>query len=266
MSRGNCASIAAWLRPSAQVTSVADDRNESAKMKKAITRVRARTILSVDVGGSHVKVMTDGKREKREFVSGASLSAGAMVKRVKELTKDWSYDVVSIGYPGPVVRDRPTTQPYNLGSGWKGFDFAKAFGCPTKVVNDALMQALGSYDGGKMLFLGLGTGLGSAMIVDGALVPMELGHLPYRKEKTFEDFVGEAGLKRHGKKKWTRFVDDVVGRLVAALEPEYVVLGGGNADKLGSLPDKARLGSNANAFLGGFRLWNPTAGVSTVRK
>jgi polyphosphate glucokinase len=235
-------------------------------MKKAITRVRARTILSVDVGGSHVKVMTDGKREKREFVSGASLSAGAMVKRVKELTKDWSYDVVSIGYPGPVVRDRPTTQPYNLGSGWKGFDFAKAFGCPTKVVNDALMQALGSYDGGKMLFLGLGTGLGSAMIVDGALVPMELGHLPYRKEKTFEDFVGEAGLKRHGKKKWTRFVDDVVGRLVAALEPEYVVLGGGNADKLGSLPDKARLGSNANAFLGGFRLWNPTACVSTVRK
>jgi polyphosphate glucokinase len=228
-------------------------------MTKATTRAQARTILSVDVGGSHVKMMTDRKREKREFDSGPGLTAKAMVTQVKQLTKDWSYDAVSIGYPGPVVRDQPTTQTYNLGSGWKGFDFEKAFGCPTKVVNDALMQALGGYDGGKMLFLGLGTGLGSAMIVDGVLVPMELGHLPYRKEKTFEDYVGEAGLKRHGKKKWARFVVDVVGRLAAALEPEYVVLGGGNADKLGSLPDKARLGNNANAFLGGFRLWNPTA-------
>jgi polyphosphate glucokinase len=224
-------------------------------MKKTSTRGWPRAILSVDVGGSHVKVMTNKTRTKREFVSGPDLSARAMAKQVAELTKDWSYDVVSVGYPGPVVNDRPTTQPYNLGTGWKGFDFAKAFGRPTKVVNDALMQALGSYDGGKMLFLGLGTGLGSAMIVDGALVPMELGHLPYRKDKVFEDFVGEAGLKRHGKKKWARYVDDVVGRLVAALEPDYVVLGGGNADKLGALPKKSRLGKNANAFLGGFRLW-----------
>jgi polyphosphate glucokinase len=235
-------------------------------MKKTTGREPARTILSIDVGGSHVKVMTDKKREKREFESGSGLTAKAMVRQVQELTKDWSYDVVSIGYPGPVVRDRPTTQPYNLGSGWKGFDFAKAFGCPTKVVNDALMQALGSYEGGKMLFLGLGTGLGSAMVVDGALVPMELGHLPYRKGKTFEDFVGEAGLKHHGKKKWAGFVDDVVGRLAAALQPKYVVLGGGNADKLGSLPDDTRLGNNANAFLGGFRLWNPTAAARAVRK
>lgn len=232
-------------------------------MKKATTRAQARTILSVDVGGSHVKVMTDKGREKREFVSGPRLSARTMVKRVKDLTKDWSFDLVSVGYPGPVVRDRPTTQPHNLGSGWKGFDFAKAFGCPTRVVNDALMQALGGYDGGKMLFLGLGTGLGSAMIVDGTLLPMELGQLPYREDKTFEDFVGEAGLKRHGKKKWLQYVEDVVGRLVAALDPEYVVLGGGNADKLGSLPDKARLGSNANAFLGGFRLWNPKVAALT---
>jgi polyphosphate glucokinase len=233
--------------------------DESFSMKKASRRVQPRAILSVDVGGSHVKVMTDKSRVKREFESGPDLSAKDMVKRVVELTKDWSYDVVSVGYPGPVVRDRPTKEPYNLGPGWKGFDFARAFGCPTKAVNDALMQALGSYENGKMLFLGLGTGLGSAMIVDGALVPMELGHLPYRKGKCFEDFVGEAGLKRHGKKKWARYVDDVVGRLVAALEPEYVILGGGNADKLRALPVKSRLGSNGNAFLGGFRLWRAKA-------
>jgi polyphosphate glucokinase len=229
-------------------------------------KTKTRTILTVDVGGSHVKVMTNRAREKREFVSGPGLSARSMVKQVKQLTADWSYDVVSVGYPGPVVGNRPTSQPYNLGAGWKGFDFAKAFGCPTKLVNDALMQALGSYDGGKMLFLGFGTGLGSAMIVDGVLLPMELGHLPYRKEKTFEDFVGEAGLERHGKKKWMRYVEDVVGHLVAALEPDYVVLGGGNADKLGSLPEKARLGNNANAFLGGFRLWSPTAAANSARR
>jgi polyphosphate glucokinase len=214
-----------------------------------------RAILSVDVGGSHVKVMTDKMKIKREFESGPDLSAKAMVKKVGELAKDWTYDVVSIGYPGPVVRDRPTAEPVNLGRGWKGYDFAKAFGCPTKVVNDAMMQALGSYEGGKMLFLGLGTGLGSAMIADGTFVPMELGHLPYRKGKTFEEYVGEAGLKHHGKRKWAGYVDDVVERLVAALEPEYVVIGGGNADKLGKLPKKSRLGNNGDAFLGGFKLW-----------
>jgi polyphosphate glucokinase len=235
-------------------------------MRKMTTHDRPRVILSVDVGGSHVKMMTNKSRTKRELVSGPDLSAKAMVKQVVELTKDWSYDVVSVGYPGPVVHDRPTTQPYNLGSGWKGFDFAKAFGRPTKVVNDALMQAVGSYEGGKMLFLGLGTGLGSAMIVNGALLPMELGHLPYRKDKVFEDFVGAAGLKRHGKKKWAAHVHDVVDRLVAALEPDYVVIGGGNSDKLSTLPEKSRRGKNGNAFRGGFRLWPITGDTAGVRK
>jgi polyphosphate glucokinase len=206
-----------------------------------------------------VKVMTNKGRTKRVFSSGPDLSAKTMVKKVKELTKDWRYDVVSVGYPGLVVRNRPLAEPYNLGSGWAGFDFEKAFGRPTKVVNDALMQALGDYEGGKMLFLGLGTGLGSAMIVDGVLEPMELGHLPYRKGKTFEDFVGAAGLKRHGKIKWKRSVDDVAKRLIAALEPEYVVLGGGNARKIGKPPHYARLGNNSNAFEGGFRLWQDGA-------
>lgn len=223
-----------------------------------------RTILAIDVGGSHIKLMTNTQRIKREFVSGPNLTARSMVAHVKQITMDWKFDVISIGYPGPVGRDRPTTQPYNLGRGWKGFDFARAFNRPTRVVNDALMQALGSYKGGKMLFLGLGTGLGSAMIVDGALVPMELGHLPYRKE-TFEDYVGAAGLRRHGKKKWERYVDDVVQQLVAALEPDYVVIGGGNAGKLQKLPAKARLGKNANAFLGGFRLWEQTSAVKPAK-
>ena len=164
-------------------------------------RTRAKTILTIDVGGSHVKVMTAHERVKREFDSGAHLSAKAMVRQVKILTKDWTFDVISIGYPGPVVDNRPLNEPHNLGTGWKGFDFAKAFDRPVKVVNDALMQALGSYDGGRMLFLGLGTGLGSAMIIDGVMVPMELGHLPYRKKMTFEDYVGAAGLKRLGRKK-----------------------------------------------------------------
>jgi polyphosphate glucokinase len=215
----------------------------------------SRKILSIDVGGSHVKVMTNTKRIKREFESGPDLTARSMVDQVKQITKDWTYDAVSVGYPGPVIRDRPAFEPHNLGRGWKGFDFSRAFKRPTRVVNDALMQGLGGYKGGKMLFLGLGTGLGSAMIVDGVLIPMELAHLPYRKEKSFEDFVGAAGLKRHGKKRWTRYVDDVVARLVAALEPDYVILGGGNADKIELLPERTRLGKNENAFLGGFRLW-----------
>ena len=178
-----------------------------------------------------------------------------MVRKVKALTRDWSYDVVSLGYPGPVIRNRPLTEPYNLGRGWIGFNFERAFDRPTQVINDALMQALGSYEGGRMLFLGLGTGLGSAMIIDGVLEPMELGHLPYRKGKTFEDYVGAAGLKRLGKKKWNRRVNDVVKSLVAALEPDYVVLGGGNAHRVDHLPRRARRGKNENAFEGGFKLW-----------
>jgi polyphosphate glucokinase len=225
-------------------------------MEKAVMKQGSpMTILAVDVGGSHVKLMTDKERSKREFQSGPELSANAMVKKVNELTKDWSYDVVSVGYPGPVARNRPLAEPHNLGLGWAGFDFERAFGRPAKVINDAMMQALGSYQGGKMLFLGLGTGLGSAMIIDGVLAPMELGHLPYRKGKTFEDYVGVASLKRDGRKRWQRNVDDVVERLVAALQPEYVVLGGGNAAKIAKLPRTARLGNNGAAFEGGFRLW-----------
>jgi len=230
-------------------------------MKKAVRkRISHKTILAVDVGGTHVKVMTNRGHARREFSSGPHLSAKKMVAEVKRLTKDWSYDAVSVGFPGPVAHSRPLAEPHNLGHGWVGFDFAKAFGRPTQVVNDALMQALGSYEGGRMLFLGLGTGLGSAMIVDGVAEPMELGHLPYRKDKTYEDFAGGAALQRLGKKKWRREVSDIVKRLAAALEPDYVVLGGGNAEKLGRLPRKVRLGDNANAFKGGFRLWSaPTA-------
>lgn len=224
--------------------------------KPARKRTKQKTVLAVDVGGTHVKVMTSKGHARREFASGPHLSAKEMVKQVKALTEDWSYNLVSVGYPGPVAHDRPLVEPYNLGHGWVGFDFRKAFGHPTKVVNDALMQALGSYDGGRMLFLGLGTGLGSAMIVDGILEPMELGHLPYRKGNTFEDYVGAKGLERHGKKKWRRRVADVVKHFRAALEPDYVVLGGGNAQNLGRLPAKTRLGDNANAFKGGFKLWD----------
>jgi polyphosphate glucokinase len=214
-----------------------------------------RNILTIDIGGSHVKVMTSRERTKREFESGPDLSAKEMVRQVKALTKDWRFDVVSAGYPGPVARNRVLKEPVNLGTGWKDYDFERAFGCPARVVNDALMQALGSYEGGRMLFLGLGTGLGSAMILDGVFAPMELGHLPYRK-KTFETYVGAAGLKRLGRKKWRNHVDDVIARLTAALQPDYLVLGGGNVDKLDKLPSNTRRGDNENAFIGGFRLWD----------
>jgi polyphosphate glucokinase len=177
-----------------------------------------------------------------------------MATGVKKLVADWKYEAISIGYPGPVLRNKPISEPWNLGKGWAGFDFKAAFKCPVKVVNDAVMQALGSYQGGKMLFLGLGTGLGSAMIVDGVILPLELGHLPYKKA-TFEDYVGIRGLKKYGKKKWRCLVTDVVKRLVAGLEPNDVVLGGGNVKKLKKLPAGSRAGDNDNAFLGGFRLW-----------
>jgi len=211
-------------------------------------------VLVVDVGGTSVKILATGQHERRAFASGPTLTPKRMVSEVKKLAGDWKYDVVSIGYPGPVLHGRPVAEPRNLGRGWVGFDFAAAFGCPVKVINDAAMQALGSYKGGKMLFLGLGTGLGSAMVVDGIVEPMELAHLPYRKG-TFEDYVGRAGLERHGKKKWRRHVADVVARLIAALEPDDAVIGGGNAARLDLLPPHARLGDNANAFRGGFRLW-----------
>jgi len=215
-------------------------------------------VLVVDVGGTHVKILATGQKQFREFASGPKLTAKQMVAGVKKLAKDWKYDAVSIGYPGPIIRNRPIAEPYNLGLGWAGFDFEAAFKCPVKVINDAAMQALGSYKHGKMLFLGLGTGLGSAMVVDGIVEPMELGHLPY-KRRTFEDYVGVSGRDRLGKKKWEQAVRDVVARLIAALEPEDVVLGGGNVKNLKKLPPSCRTGDNANAFVGGFRLWQNQA-------
>jgi polyphosphate glucokinase len=216
-------------------------------------------VLVIDIGGTHVKVLATGQEREREFVSGPTLTPKRMVAKVRKLVADWKFDVISIGYPGPVLRNRPISEPWNLGKGWMGFNFETAFKLPVKVVNDAVMQALGSYQRGKMLFLGLGTGLGSAVIADGIVEPMELGHLPYKKA-TFEDYVGVRGLEKYGKKKWRRFVADVVERLVAALEPEEVVLGGGNVHKLKKLPPGCRAGDNINAFRGGFRLWEQADG------
>ncbi len=212
-------------------------------------------ILAIDVGGSHVKIRVSGRREMRQFDSGPNLTPRKMVEHVHELTGDWKYDAVSIGYPGVVLHGKVIAEPYNLGPGWVGFDFRKAFGRPTRMMNDAAMQAIGSYEGGRMLFLGLGTGLGSALIVDHNVAPMELAHLPFKKGRTFEDYVGERGLRRLGLKKWRRNVKEIVERLSTLLEADYVVIGGGNARKLKRLPKNARLGNNDFAFIGGFRVW-----------
>jgi polyphosphate glucokinase len=222
-------------------------------------------ILTIDVGGTHVKVLLSGEATPRKFESGATLTAKKMVAGVKEIAKDWNYDVVSIGYPGPVLRNRPIAEPHNLGKGWVGFDYVRAFAKPVKLINDAAMQALGSYKRGKMLFLGLGTGLGTCMVVDGIVEPMELGHLPYKKA-TYEDYVGIRGLEKRGKKKWRRDVADVTECLVAALEPDDVVLGGGNSKELKEIPPHCRLGDNANAFLGGFRLWDAPSDKQTATR
>jgi polyphosphate glucokinase len=216
-------------------------------------------ILVIDVGGTHVKLLATGHKEPIKIPSGATMSAREMVRVVRQATARWRYDRVSIGFPGPVLHGKPVSEPRNLGDGWVGFDFRKAFGCPVKVINDAAMQAMGCYKGGRMLFLGLGTGLGSALIVDGVLEPMELAHLPYRKGRTYEEAVGAAALEHFGKKRWRRYVADVVTRLSAALEADDVVVGGGNARKLKALPNGVRLGSNANAFIGGYRLWTRDA-------
>lgn len=214
-------------------------------------------ILVIDIGGTNVKMLASGPREPRKFPSGPGLNPRLMVAGVKQVSQGWTYDAVSIGYPGPVRDGRPAAEPHNLGKGWVAFNYRAAFGRPVKIINDAAMQALGSYEGGRMLFLGLGTGLGSTLIANGVVLPMELGHLPYRKG-TFEDYLGIRGLEQRGKKKWRTAVEDAVARLVAALQPDSVVLGGGNVKKLKALPPLCRAGVNANAFRGGFRLWEAT--------
>ncbi len=216
-------------------------------------------ILVIDIGGTSVKILTSDGREPRRAPSGRTMTARRMVTTVNRLARGWPYDAVTIGYPGVVMHGRPVHEPHNLGKGWVGFDFQRAFGKPVKMMNDAAMQALGSYRGGRMLFLGLGTGLGSAFVVDGTVQPIELAHLPYKKGHTYEDYVGLRGLQRLGKKKWRRAVEDVAVRLLAALQADELVLGGGNAKLLTSLPPNARLGNNLNAFVGGFRLWNQPA-------
>jgi len=215
-------------------------------------------ILTIDIGGTNVKMLATGQTERRRFPSGLTMTPRRMVAGVKELTADWKYDVISIGYPGRVVADRPVTEPRHLAPGWVGFDFAAAFGCPVKVINDAEMQALGAYKGGAMLFLGLGTGLGSALIVRGHIVSMALGALAYKKG-TIEDVIGRRGLEKLGKKKWRKAIDQLATRFVSALLLDDFVIGGGNAKKLKTLPRQTRLGDNADAFLGGYRLWEPAA-------
>lgn len=229
---------------------------KAAKQRAADT---GKIVLSIDIGGSHVKILTSAGGAERLADSGPDLTPRQMIDVVKKLAEGLSYDVISMGYPGPVRHNKPVLDPMNLGKGWAGLDFAAQFGKPVKVVNDALMQAIGSYEGGRMLFLGLGTGLGAAMVLDNVGQPMELAHLPYRKGGSFEDYVGERGLEKRGKKKWRKYVFDVVGRLRAALQPDYIVIGGGNVDKLDELPTDSRRGDNTRAFEGGFRLWRDEA-------
>jgi polyphosphate glucokinase len=214
--------------------------------------------LSIDIGGTNVKILLSGEKEPRKMPSGPTFTPTQLVKDVMLLAKGWKFDVVSIGFPAPVHNNLPVAEPFNLGGGWIDFNYEKAFGCPVKMINDAAMQALGSFKGGKMLFLGLGTGLGSAVVADNSLLPLELGHLPFRK-KTFEDYVGIRGLEKNGKKRWKKHVFEAVELLTAAILPDYVVLGGGNVKKLEELPPACVEGSNAYAFEGGFRMWEGPA-------
>jgi polyphosphate glucokinase len=234
--------------------------------KSSKTASAAPKTLVIDVGGTHVKMLATGMKEPIRFESGPKMTADKMVTQVKAATKDIPYDRISLGYPGPIINGHPLREPHNLGGGWRAINFAKAFGCPVKVINDASMQALGSYEGGSMLFLGLGTGLGSAMIVDGILQPMELAHLEYKHGKTYEDYLGLRGLEHLGKKKWRKCVAKIVKQLKASLEADYVVIGGGNCKKLKTSPPGARPGKNENAFVGGFRLWESDTPVPVVAK
>lgn len=223
-------------------------------------------VLVIDVGGTHVKFIATGETEPREFASGKTMTARAMTRRVLACTRDWKYNVIALGIPAAVVRGRPVSEPPNLRKGWVKFDFEAAFERPVKVINDAAMQALGSYRGGRMLFLGLGTGLGSAMVIDGVVEGMELAHLPYKNGRTYEDVLGKNGLKKLGRKKWRHAVRDVIGMFQAALRPDYVVLGGGNIHQLKKLPEYVYLGDNANAFTGGFRLWQQSGNWDLKRQ
>ena len=219
----------------------------------------APVVLAIDIGGTHVKIRTSRGEDSRRATSGPDMGPGEMVDKVRALARGLAFDVVAMGYPGPVIHNRILSDPHNLAPGWEGYDFAAAFTKPLRIVNDALMQAVGSYRGGRMLFLGLGTGLGAAMIVENVAQPMEIAHLPYRKGRSFEDYLGEASLERRGRKKWRRHVFDAVERLGMALEPDDIVIGGGNAKKLAGLPPGCRRGDNALAFTGGFRLWHDKA-------
>jgi predicted NBD/HSP70 family sugar kinase len=221
-------------------------------------------ILVVDVGGTHVKCASTDHPGRREFASGPQITAAEMAHQVLKLTQDWHYDAVTIGYPGVVANGRPVREPQNLGGGWVGFDFAAVFGRPVRILNDAAMQALGNYAGGKMLFLGLGTGLGTALIVDGVVVPMELGHLQWRKGRDYEHYVGDHGRKCRGNKNWRRKVHQVASDFRKALQPDEVVLGGGNARRLKRLPPATRLGDDAAAYRGGLRFWDDLSSSAKI--
>jgi predicted NBD/HSP70 family sugar kinase len=225
----------------------------------------AAKVLVIDVGGSHVKFLASGHRSRRKFASGPKLTPALTVERVRAMTTDWDFEVIALAYPGVVEHGKPTQEPYHLGKGWVGFDFDTAFGRPVRIANDAAMQALGGYRGKTMLFLGLGTGLGSALIADDVIVPMELGHLHCRRGRTYEDFLGKQGYGRLGKKKWRRKVWTIVAAFRAALLPDDIVIGGGQAARLRRLPPLARRADNAATFLGGVRLWGtPTPAVGTL--
>ena len=224
-------------------------------MKKS-PKQNSKKILVIDVGGTHLKIQATGAGPTVKVPSGLTMTAAQMVTAVKKVAAQWQFEAISIGYPGPVINGRPAREPHNLGGGWVKFDFQKAFGRPVKIINDAAMQALGGHRGGRSLFLGLGTGLGSALVMDKTVLPLELAHLPYKKNRTYEEYLGTAGLARSGKKKWVKNVEEVVGLLKNALIADYVVLGGGNARLLKTFPANVELGKNENAITGGIRLWD----------